>query len=105
MQLMERMGDDRELLGELVVLFQEDLPGRVAALKNALALRDCPSFERAAHAIKGMVSNFAIGPAYDKASELELMARSNDWTNAADIVLGIGFPSRQRGLWPEFADG
>src|SRR3954470_15204592 len=70
-ELMERVGNDFQLLAEITVLFQEDAPIRVAELQTSLGRLDSDGFERAAHALKGMISNFTTGPAFETACALE----------------------------------
>lgn len=80
-EVLDRVGYDAELLEELVMLFHEDVPLRFAELKKALEQMDCPSFEKAAHALKGMLSNFTSGPAYTTAALLENLGRARVWTD------------------------
>jgi two-component system sensor histidine kinase/response regulator len=85
-ELLERVGHDNELLRELVELFREDAPLRLAELNAALKDVSCSPLAAAAHALKGMVSNFATGPAYYTAAILERMGRAGDWSDAAALI-------------------
>ncbi len=78
--LLSRVDGDRELLCELISLFLQDTPRRLAELRAALAKRDCRAVEHAAHSIKGSVSNFAAAAGVDAARRLEGMGRSGDLT-------------------------
>ena len=50
-------GDNDEFLREIVGIFLEDTPQRIAELEQSLAAGDVPKFTRAAHSIKGSSSN------------------------------------------------
>jgi HPt (histidine-containing phosphotransfer) domain-containing protein len=85
-ELMDRVGHDRQLLGEIIELFQEDAPLRAVELETALTRLDSVAFERAAHALKGMLMNFAATPAVETAYALETMGHSHRWMNADVLV-------------------
>ena len=88
--LLETFDGDGELLREIVGIFLEDCPKRLAALHEALAHHDSHALEWAAHSIKGSIANFAASAAVRAALKVELMARDGDLTNAeaACAVLG-----------------
>jgi HPt (histidine-containing phosphotransfer) domain-containing protein len=85
-ELMERVGHDEQLLCEIIALFHEDAPARIVELEAALSRLDCVAFERAAHALKGMLSNFAAQPATETAYTLEIMGHSHRWMNANQLL-------------------
>lgn len=49
---LARMGEDEDLLAEIVALFLGDIPVRLQELHAALAAKDAPQLERVAHGIK-----------------------------------------------------
>ncbi len=58
--LMESVGDDPVLLREIIGIFLEaDEPRLIAALSDAAAKRDGRALESSAHALKGLLSEFA----------------------------------------------
>lgn len=73
-RLMQTVGGDRQLLAEIVGLFLEDCPGMFERLDEALRLEDGERIWRAAHAIKGSVSNFGAESAASLAARLETAA-------------------------------
>jgi two-component system, sensor histidine kinase and response regulator len=99
-EVLDRVGYDAELLEELVMLFHEDVPLRFAELKKALDQLDCLAFEKAAHALKGMLSNFTSGPAYTNAALLENLGRACVWTdvNALSSELEIQIQQLEKAL-------
>ena len=64
----------------------EDLPGLVATLTDALAAGNCDQIRRAAHAIKGVVGVFHAPAAYAAAKALEDTAREGKIELLADQV-------------------
>lgn len=79
---MERVGGDEELLKEIAQIFLEDCPRSLQELEEAVALSDAKRLERAAHSLKGSVSNFGAIGVTEAALALELMGRNEDLSNA-----------------------
>jgi PAS domain S-box-containing protein len=77
---LERLQGDAELLAELAEVFLKGNPGLLAGIRSSLSEGDLTGLERAAHSIKGSVSNFAARRAADAAFDLEKAARSGDLT-------------------------
>lgn len=50
-------GDNDEFLREIVGIYFEDTPRRIAELEQSLATGDQPKFTRAAHSVKGSSAN------------------------------------------------
>jgi len=80
--LRERVGDDPELLAEIIGLFLDETPQLVAAIEDAIARGDAKRLERTAHRLKGAVGNFGARPASNAALQLEMFGRSGDLTGA-----------------------
>jgi CheY-like chemotaxis protein/HPt (histidine-containing phosphotransfer) domain-containing protein len=78
--LLSRVDNDTELLKEIAGLFLENCPKLMADIKDAVSKRDMQALERAAHTLKGSVSNFFAQEAVDAALQLESIARSGDTT-------------------------
>ncbi|HWC90128.1 MAG TPA: Hpt domain-containing protein, partial [Pirellulales bacterium] len=68
---LRRMDGDRELFLHLAQFFAEDGPALVVQIREALAARDWPALELAAHSLKGMVRNFEGRQAAKLAGQLE----------------------------------
>ncbi len=71
---------DRTLLGELALLFLDDLPKQMEAIHDAVDKEQCRELERLAHRLKGSVGNFAAKPTSEAALHLELVARQGDFS-------------------------
>jgi HPt (histidine-containing phosphotransfer) domain-containing protein len=76
--LLERVGDDRELIGILTEALREDGLARIADLRDALAANDLPTAKRAAHTLKGTAGNLAVMQLADVARQAEHAAASGD---------------------------
>jgi two-component system sensor histidine kinase/response regulator len=70
-RLLERLGGDAQLLAEVVRLFLEDCPLRVAEIEAAVAARDRPRIQATAHALKGAAGNLSASGLFDAARALE----------------------------------
>ena len=76
--LLERVEGDRELLREMVGLFLDDCPNRLANLHHALLRGDAAQVALVAHSIKGSVCNLSASAATEAAAKLEELAVSGD---------------------------
>lgn len=79
---LERLGGDEELLREVAQLFLEEYPALVDEVRAAVAAGDADALQRAAHSLKGSVSNFGADAAYDAAFALEMTGRSREMSQA-----------------------
>lgn len=76
--LMENLGGDKALLGEVVTLCRnEDAPRLLKQLADSLAMGDCPAAAKAAHGLKGMVGAFNATTAWSLAKHLEISAKED----------------------------
>ena len=64
-----------DLVVELIDLYLEDTPHRVAAMREAMAKTDGQSLERAAHCLKGSSASLGAGQVAVLCEELEQIAR------------------------------
>jgi HPt (histidine-containing phosphotransfer) domain-containing protein len=72
--LLGRVENDRELLTELFVMFQEELPGLQSALHDAIGVGNLPEGAKAAHALKGMLANMSMRKGATMAASIESAA-------------------------------
>ena len=80
--LLERVEGDRELLTEMIHLFQEDAPKLLTAMRDALQRGDMAVLERSAHSLKGAASNLSAKATTAAALQLEKDAKSKDAESA-----------------------
>ena len=81
-----RTGHDLELLTELIEIFLADCPWRMAELREAIALSDAQSLERAAHKLKGAAAVFDARSVVEAAEQLESLGRQNNISAAREIL-------------------
>jgi HPt (histidine-containing phosphotransfer) domain-containing protein len=82
---LSRVGGDVELLKEIAVLFLDDYPKSLNDLHQAIESRDAKRVERAAHGLKGSVSNFGANSAVEAAFKLESLGRAQQLTEVEQV--------------------
>ncbi len=80
--LIERLGGEEELARQLVSLFLVEYPQMVGAVRESVASGSAERIQRAAHALKGSVSNFTDGVPARAALELERIGREGRVSDA-----------------------
>lgn len=85
-ELLDRVEGDEDLLRELLVLFQEDLPGSRDAMQIAIDRGDLGEIERAAHKLKGMLANLSAKSTVLLAAEIEATARAGNTLKIPELV-------------------
>jgi two-component system, sensor histidine kinase and response regulator len=70
-QFMNRLGGDEQLFMDVVQLFLQDCPRRLADIKDAVDRRDAERIRLAAHALKGASANLSASGLFDAAAVLE----------------------------------
>ena len=85
-EVLARFGGDMEFLAESLELFRTNWPALWNRLNDAVAGKDFHAAERAAHAIKGSVSNFGAKAAAAAALRLEVMGRQQDLSPAGGAL-------------------
>ena len=84
--LRELGGDDPSVFVELVALFLEDTPPRIAALEAAVASGSAADLEAAAHALKSSCGNLGALRLAALFKDLEACGHSADVESAASLV-------------------
>jgi two-component system, sensor histidine kinase and response regulator len=75
---LRRVGGDRELLMRIIDFIIEDSPEFVRKIETSLESGEYEEIERAAHSLKGLVSNLHCTAVQDKALEIERLAHNGD---------------------------
>jgi signal transduction histidine kinase/DNA-binding response OmpR family regulator len=75
-QVLARVGGDRELLAEISRLFVEDAPRHLERIRQALDARDGDALRRAAHGLKGAAANFDADGVVSASRTLEELGRT-----------------------------
>jgi HPt (histidine-containing phosphotransfer) domain-containing protein len=84
--LFESIGHDEAALAELVDIFLEDAPPRVAAICAAVQEHDDAVVAREAHAYKGAAAVLEAAEVAECAHQLEVMGRSGNLVGAVEIA-------------------
>jgi len=80
--LLARFEGDEGLVQELAGLFLDDSPSLVGKIRQAVQSCDSPSLQKAAHALKGSVSNFSAQRTHEAALRLEEIGRAGQAATA-----------------------
>lgn len=87
--ILERVGGDIDLFKEIVGLFLDSCPVLLTEIREAFQQGNPESVERAAHTLKGSVSNFGAESAVAAALTLERMGRSKDLSEAKQAIMDL----------------
>ena len=80
------LGDDLELARKLVSIFLEQSPRLMTDIRSAVDAGDAQGLRRAAHALKGTISNFPLGPARGEAAKMETFGYDGDLDGAREAL-------------------
>jgi signal transduction histidine kinase/DNA-binding response OmpR family regulator/ligand-binding sensor domain-containing protein len=86
---LARVDGDERLLTEMIAVFFDDYPRQLAAIREAVAKQDAASLERAAHTLRGALSNFGVTAAAEVAMEVERLGRSGDLQMAEETCANL----------------
>jgi len=84
--ILARVEGDTSLLREVTGLFVTDAPKLLAEIAQSIRRNDAKGLERAAHALKGAVSNFGAAQAHQITAELETMGQGGDLARAPEAL-------------------
>lgn len=73
-KLLKQVQNDRELLAEIIALFEQQWPELHKALRSAAAVQDAEGVARAAHTLAGSVANFHAPKVREAALQVERFA-------------------------------
>lgn len=82
---LEGLGGDVELARKLIEIFVAQCPRLLSDILAAIETGDKDALRRAAHALKGAISNFPSGPARGAAARMEMIAFDGDITAAQEV--------------------
>jgi PAS domain S-box-containing protein len=99
-EALERVDDDRNLLLELMKLFESERPKLLAQIRQAIASADAGALARSAHTLKGALLNLAASSAAAAALKLETIGRSGNLGQAESYCAVL--ETELERLHPEF---
>jgi len=85
-ELLERVDNDWDFLAETVAMLAKDGRALMAEIRQAAASGDAAAVGRAAHTLKGMISNFCSPRAHAGALALEQIGKSGDLSSVTPAV-------------------
>ena len=77
-ELLERVDNDWEFLGDTVQMLAADGPALLEQIRQSAGVADAPAIGKAAHTLKGMISNFCASDAQAGALAVEQIGKSGD---------------------------
>ena len=84
--LIDNLGGDLELYGEIARIFLDHYPLELDNLQHALTAGDAGKMHRIAHSLKGAISNFSAPRATAAARNLEMSLKDGMCEQAAALV-------------------
>jgi len=88
-ELLERVDNDWDFLTETVRMLSTDGPALIGEIRQSVAGGDAAAVGRAAHSLKGMISNFCSPAAHASAFEIEKLGKSGDLSGAPQAVKAL----------------
>lgn len=83
---LSRLGNDRELLSDIIGIFLEDSPALLEKIRRAVMANDPNALQRAAHSLKGLAATLSAEDVAAASRRLELMGASNGLSDAVAAV-------------------
>src|SRR5438128_4300166 len=77
-ELLARVENDRGLMRELLLIFKDEFPGHLQALRDAVDSMDGDRVTAEAHTLKGMLSNLAATSAADAAARRQQLGQNRE---------------------------
>ena len=74
--LLKRLGNNRQLLADLVEIFLEEGPRNLDDIADGIARNDPPAVRMASHTLKGSLNYFGMASAIAFAESIEKQARA-----------------------------
>ena len=84
--LMERVQDDKELVLELLDIYQEDFIVKRKALGEAITANDLVKVKEIAHSMKGASGNISAKTLHATCLQLETLAKTGTTNGMADLL-------------------
>lgn len=83
---LNRLGGDKQLMGDLINFFFEDFPSLLEELRGAILRHDWNRVQRAAHSFKGLAANFDAGPAVQVMQSLEQQSANHNAEQLSQLL-------------------
>ena len=83
--LLLRLGDDVELINELLNLFMDTIPEQMDILKSAVEKKDSKLVQQTAHSLKGSAGNISADKLAKTAAILEIAGKDGNTMDSASL--------------------
>ena len=83
---LSRLGNDHELLSDIIGIFLEDSPALLEKIRRAVMGNDPSALQRAAHSLKGLAATLSAADVAAASRRLEQMGASNSLSDAVAAV-------------------
>ena len=84
--MSSKVQNDKELLIELIEIFLEDCPGKIAGIREAAETQNCEQVADIAHSLKGSSGNLAAKKISTLFLQIEQKGKNGDLTNISQIL-------------------
>ena len=88
-EALERLGNDEELLREIVQIYLEDSPELVEKIHHSVSGGDAAALQRAAHSLKGLAATLSAHDVVGAAIKLEHMGATRNFGEAVKTVAEV----------------
>jgi protein-histidine pros-kinase len=88
-ELLDRVDNDWEFLADTVQMLATDGRALMDQIRRAAAAGDAPALGRAAHTLKGMISNFCAPATHAGAFDVEKIGKGGDLAAAPAAVKAL----------------
>ena len=86
---LHRLGDDEDLLRDIVQIYLEDSPAIVEKIHAAVEKSDTTALQRAAHSLKGLAATLSASEVVGAAARLEHMGATKTLSDVAKAVADV----------------
>jgi HPt (histidine-containing phosphotransfer) domain-containing protein len=84
--LLERLGNDKEFLKEVLDIFLQDAPNRIFSIQEAISKNDASVIRFQAHTLKGASANVGAMALKEDAGQIELAGEKGDLERAKVLL-------------------
>ncbi|MFO8033072.1 MAG: response regulator [Desulfohalobiaceae bacterium] len=85
-ELLERVGEDKEVMREILESVLKDAPDRLESLKKAVEARNLQEVHSLAHSIKGMAGNISAPRVRETAFKLETLGANQELSGMEELI-------------------
>lgn len=88
-EALQRLGDDVDLLRDIVQIYLEDAPAIVEKIHSSISQSDTNGLQRAAHSLKGLAATLSAAEVVGVAAKLEHLAATRNLSDASKTIAEV----------------